>query len=285
MGPAATALVDAYFQSIADDSVEKLQGDIAQRLSLAEAAGIAGFDFSSVVNWMLGVHLITWKSSGSSSAASWAIFRSPGIEVNIPPAESWQHARGWLLGEFGLDNLSLRDRPIDVAAQTFASLLQDARAHLAAGRVREAFLYFVIALDHLLGEDGRNVSTVADRTSVLTHQMRSKAFVEEVACVRKVYDRRSRFVHSGTPVTMADVAEADAIARGVLWAITRVLTGDRFATRDEWIKHIDALAHLLQGDPSLITEDRLVAVGATSRFRAGPPPPMLGDRSARSTDW
>jgi hypothetical protein len=35
--------------------------------------------------------------------------------------------------------------------------MQDARAHDAEGRVREAFLYFVIGLDHLFGEDGKNV--------------------------------------------------------------------------------------------------------------------------------
>lgn len=284
-GQATITLVDAYFQSVADASVEKLKREISQRLGLVEAAGIAGFDFSSVASWSLGVHLITWSGSGRSKAGCWAIFRAPGIEINTPPAESWRHAREWLLREFGLDNLSLRDRPIDVAAQTFARLLQDARAHLADGRVREAFLYFVIALDYMLGEDGRNVATVADRTSVLTHRMRSKAFADEVACVRKVYDTRSRFVHSGSPVTAADLSEADAIARSVLWAITRVVASDKLATRDEWIKSIDALAHLFWGDPTLITEDRLIAVGAESDFRAGSPPPMLRDRGARSTDW
>jgi hypothetical protein len=47
------------------------------------------------------------------------------------------------LSEFGVDNLAGSDRPIGVAAQTFAGFMQDARAHYADGRVREAFLYFV----------------------------------------------------------------------------------------------------------------------------------------------
>ena len=84
--------------------------------------------------------------------------------------------RHWLLSEFGVDSLADRDRSIDVAAQTFAGLMRDARAHHGDSRLREAFLYFVIALDHLLGEDGRNVSTVADCTSVLTHRMPSRCF-------------------------------------------------------------------------------------------------------------
>jgi hypothetical protein len=155
-----------------------------------------------------------------------------------------------------------------------------ARAHYGDGRVREAFLYFVIALDHLLGEDGRNVSTVADRTSVLTHRIRSKTFADELACVRRVYDARSRLVHSGFPVTIEDLREADALASGVLWAITRVTADGEFDTRDTWVERIDSLAHLFRGDPDVVTDERLGVVGAVSSFRSGPPPPMLRDRTA-----
>lgn len=194
-------------QSLSDALLDHLRTDTAQRLSLVEAAGIAAFDFSSLVDWSFGIHLFTWKSSRDTRAGSWAIFGSPGLTLNTPPARTWQDARRWLLSEFGLDSLAGRDRPIDVAAQTFAGLMQDARAHYGDGRVREAFLYFVIALDHLLGEDGRSVSTVADRTSVLTHRIRSKTFADEVACVRRVYNTRSRLVHSGSQVTVEDLRE------------------------------------------------------------------------------
>jgi hypothetical protein len=192
-----TSVVDPYFQSVADALLEQLRTDTAKRMSLVEAAGIAAVDFSAVANWSLGIHLFTWPSSGASSAGCWAIFRSPGLVLNSPPPGTWQRARQWLLSEFGVDTLSGRDRPIDVTAQTFAGLMQDARAHQGDGRVREAFLYFVIALDHLLGEDGKNTSTVVDRTSVLTHRIRSKTFDEEVASVRHVYDARSRLVIAG----------------------------------------------------------------------------------------
>jgi hypothetical protein len=183
------------------------------------------------------------------------------------------------LTEFGVDSLADRGRPIDVSAQTFAGLMQDARAHHRDGRVREAFLYFVIALDHLLGEDGKSTLTVADRTSVLTHRIRSKTFADEAACVRRVYDARSRLVHSGSPVTLEHLREADALARGVLWAITRVAAGEELATRDAWVERIDSLAHLFRGDPDVVTDERLAAVGAVSSFRAGPPPPMLRDNT------
>jgi hypothetical protein len=279
----ATDLVDPYFQSVVDALVEQLRTDTARRLSLVEAAGVAGVDLSSVVNWSWGIHLFTWPSSRATSAGCWAIFRSPGLELNTPPAGSWQHARQWLLSEFGVDDLAGRDRPIDVAAQTFAGLMQDARAHFADGRVREAFLYFVIALDHLLGEDGRNVSTVADRTSLVTHRLRSKTFDEEVACVRRVYDARSRLVHSGSRVTVEDLREADALACGVLWAITRVVADDELETRDAWVERIDSLVHLFRGDPDVVTDERLAAAGVVSSFRTGSPPPMLRDRGASLT--
>ena len=177
----AITLLDPYFQSVSDALLDHLKTDTAQRLGLVEAAGIAAFDFSSMVNWSWAIHLFTWSSSRNSRAGCWAIFHSPGLVLNTPPARMSQDARHWLLSEFGVDSLADRGRPIDVAAQTFAGLMQDARAHYGDGRVREAFLYFVIALDHLLGEDGRNVSTVADRTSVLTHRIRSKTFTDEAA--------------------------------------------------------------------------------------------------------
>jgi hypothetical protein len=273
-GP-VTSLVDPYYQSVADALVDQLKTDTARRLSLAEAAGIAGVDFSSVANWSSGIHLFTWPNSPASSAGCWAIFRWPSLVMNTPPSGIWKHAREWLLSEFGIVTLSGRDRPIDVAAQTFAGLMQDARAHQQDGRVREGFLYFVIALDHLLGEDGRNVATVADRTSVVTHRIRSKTFDQELACVRRIYEARSRLVHSGSPVTVEDLREADALARGVLWAITRVVADGELETRDAWVERIDSLAHLFRGDPEVVTDDRLAAVGAASSFRSGPPPPML----------
>ena len=272
-------LIDPYFQSVSDALLDHLRTDTAQWLSLVEAAGIAAFDFSSLVNWSLGIHLFTWTGSRDTRAGCWAIFGSPGLTLNTPPARTWQDARQWLLSEFGVDSLAGRDRPIDIVAQTFAGLMQDARAHYGDGRVREAFLYFVIALDHLLGEDGRSVSTVADRTSVLTHRIRSKTFADEVACVRRVYGARSRFVHSGSQVTVEDLREADTLACGVLWAITRVAADGELDTRDTWVEKIDSLAHLFRGDPDVVTDERLAAVGAFSAFRAGPPPHMLRDRT------
>ena len=53
-----------------------------------------------------------------------------------------------------------------------------------------------------------------------------------------------------------------------------------FDTRDAWVERIDSLAHLFRGDPDVVTDERLAAVGAVSSFRAGPPPPMLRDRAA-----
>lgn len=277
---AANTLADPYFQSVSDALLDRLKTDTAKRLSLVEAAGIAAFDFSSIVNWSWGIHLFTWPSTRENRAGCWAIFRQPGLVLNTPSAKTWQDARHWLLSEFGVDSLAARDRPIDVAGQTFAGLMQDARAHYGDGRVREAFLYFVIALDHLLGEDGRSTARVADRTSVLTHRIRSKTFADEADCVRRIYDARSRLVHSGSPVTIEDLREAGALARGVLWAITRVAADENFGTRDAWVKRIDSLAYLFRGDPDVVTDERLATVGAVPNFRAGPPPPMLRDRTA-----
>lgn len=271
-------LLDAYFQSVADDWQEQTFTNTTRRMSLVEATGIAAVDFSSLVKWSLGVHLFTWADSRTSGAGSWAIFKSPELILNTPPSAVWQEAQQWLLGEFGVDTLTGSDRPIDIAAQTFAGLIQDARAHPAENRVREAFLYFVIALDHLLGEDGRSDSTVADRTSVLTHRMRATAFEAEVARVRRIYDARSRLVHGGSPVTDNDLHEADSLARGVLWAITRVVGDGDVETSDAWVEKIDSLAHLLRGDHNVVTDERLATVGALAAFQTGPPPPMLRDR-------
>ena len=269
-------LVDAYYQAAVDVTADKVGSTIRRRLSLAEAAGIAGIDKSLVIERLLGVHLVTWSSSGVGSSGSWAVLRLPGVTLNWPEGRAWRRAQQWLHDEFGLDDLSgFDEQPLGAVAQTFAGLIQDARAHQTAGRVRESFLYFVIALDHLLGEDGRNLSTVADRTSVLTHRIRSKTFEEEVLCIKRVYDIRSRFVHSGVPVPPEHLLEADDITRCVLWAITHVVADQSAESRDTWVAKIDALAHLLRGDPSLALEDRFAAVGARASFRAGAEPPLL----------
>ena len=184
----APRLVDPYFQSVANALLDQLRATTSERLSLVEAAGIAAVDLKTIAQWSYGIHLFTWRNSGTDGAGCWAIFHQPGLVLNTPPVGTWLRARQWLLSEFGVDTLSGEGRQIDVAAQTFAGLMQDARAHTGDGRIREAFLYFVIALDHLLGEEGRSVSTVAERTSILTHRIRSKTLEEEMVCVRRVYD-------------------------------------------------------------------------------------------------
>jgi hypothetical protein len=269
------ALVDAYYQSVAEVLLENVAANMTQRLGLVEAAGIVGFDLASFSKWSHGIHLFTWTGSPAGGAGCWAISRQPGFMINAAPAEIWKDAREWMLKEFGIESLAGSDRPIDVAAQTFAGLMQAARAHETGGRLREAFLFLVIALDHLLGEDGKNVSTVADRTSVLTHRRRAKSFDSEVACVRRVYDTRSRLVHSGSPVTVDDLLEADAIACAVLWAMIRVVADGGLDERDDWVERIDALVHLFRGDPDVVTPERLAVVGCLSNFESGPPPPML----------
>jgi hypothetical protein len=275
----AYGLVDAYFQAVTDALLDRVWSDHASRMSLAEAAGIAALSRQSVEQWSLKVHLVTWAPHRESSAGCWAIFRHPHITVNTPPGHIWREARQWLLGEFGVDSLA-GHRPIDVVAQTFASLMQDARTHLGERREREAFLYFVIALDSLLGEDGQNVATVVNRTAVLTHQARSKTFSEELKSLRRLYDIRSRLVHDGETVTRDDIREADDLSRLVLWSVTRVVAAGGFSTRADWVKAIDSVASLLQGDPSVVTPSRLTSVGAASSFKAGPPPPSLRNLTA-----
>lgn len=273
-GAAPEGIVDCYYQAVADALLDQSMRAASARLSLVEAAGLAGLDLSSMTTWSLGVHLFTWANSSVGRAGCWAIFRQAGLQLNIPSADIWSNARQWLSSEFGLDGLPDRE-PIDHTAQTFARQMQDARSHLGQRRVNDAFLYFVIALDHLLGEEGRNVSTVTNRTAVLTHTMRAQSFVEEQASVRRIYDIRSRLVHSSVQVTEVDLRLADELARCVLWAITRVVAAGNLKTRDAWVEAIDKISHLYLGDPDVVTPDRLAAVGVMSAFRAGPPPPML----------
>lgn len=101
---------------------------------------------------------------------------------------------------------------------------------------------------------------------------------------RFLQEARSRLVHSGTPVTGEHVREADAMAQAVLWAVTRVVADREIETREEWTKKIDSLAYLFRGDPSVVTSERLADVGGALTFHAGPPPPMLRDRTAALSD-
>jgi hypothetical protein len=272
-GVAPEAIVDCYYQAVADVLLKRAMSATTARLSLVEAANLAGLHVSSLTTWSLGIHLFTWATSPAGSAGCWAVFRRPGLQLNVPPARIWATARQWLSSEFGLDGFPDR-QPIDHIAHTFARQMQNARYHLSERRINDAFLYFVIALDHLLGEDGRSVSAVTTRTCVLTHTMRSRSFDEEMAAVRRIYDVRSRLVHSASDVSEADLREADEIARCVLWALTRVVAAGAHVTRDSWVEAIDKIAHLHLGDANLVTPDRLETVGVTDGFTSGPPPPL-----------
>ena len=271
-------LAEFYYQAVADVLRDQLERDFAEQIVIAEAAGIHLVELSSLFQLATGIHLFASKASvrPGDHAGTWAICSLPGFHFNTSPGSYWEAAKAWIVDEYGFDEPGGVNPMHDVGA-TYARLMQNARKHLGSRHVSEAFLYFVIALDQLLGEDGRNTMTVVDRASALTHRRSGSSFEEERIRIRRLYDKRSRFVHDGEPVGGSELAEVDEVCRNVLWSVLGVCRAGVFTTRAAWVEKIDRLVLGLAFDHRVVPAADLDEVGAQAGFKSGPPPPMVSN--------
>ena len=99
---------------------------------------------------------------------------------------------------------------------TCAGFCQQATRFLESGRNDDAALYATICLEHLFSEKQSTSEAVCTRAAVLTHKRLVGNFTEAEKELRKLYDARSAFVHSGTSITAVQAERLIAYARETL---------------------------------------------------------------------
>jgi hypothetical protein len=144
----------------------------------------------------------------------------------------------------GLKLLDWGTRGLDDILQAYSEYLYTARNYESDGRIEEALLHSVFALDLLLGgEAGDSLTAVfADRVAMLTHLGLKQDYQAVARFIRETYDMRSGYVHRGERGKLSESTKDTLIDRlGRLKTISRaVLAAACFARGQSWCVGGDA---------------------------------------------
>ena len=147
-----------------------------------------------------------------------------------------EHIARYRLDEHG-------DSALARTAKACAGFCQEAMRRIEAGNNNEAALYATIALEHLFSAKQNTAATVASRTAALTQlRMGQAGFSETEDEVKKLYDARSRFVHSGASCTAEDAARLIDYARESTRSllVLHLNPANRHSEfLDQWVKNLD----------------------------------------------
>lgn len=121
--------------------------------------------------------------------------------------------------------------------------------HEIEGRVNEALLHFVIALELIFGDSQSIQRSVSERVAVAKYRWSGRTFDQQREWIESIYELRSRYVHTGAET--ANKIPLDQV-RGVCEQVFRCLMRLQTAnpareSRDEkalksWLRELDYLA-------------------------------------------
>ncbi len=144
---------------------------------------------------------------------------------------------------------SFDDSPLHRSIRVFTEFVARALRHEIDGRVNEALLHFVIALELVFGEQQAIQRSVAERVSLITCRENGKSFDQQREWIEQIYELRSRYVHSGAEI--AEKVPLDQL-RTVYQQVFRCLMRLQAAypaheSRNEtvlkgWLREVDYLA-------------------------------------------
>jgi hypothetical protein len=205
----------------------------------------------------------SWGYVGPGSLAGLNVdFAS--VDVKIP------RALARLRDEFGIAQVTVLQPPV----RSYVHFVSKAKRYSNEELLDEAFVHYVIALELLFGERARTNESVSRRVATLVFRPFSVSIVEAERMVTRLYDARSRYVHSGHSIDPSLIKQVDDVCAEVLWALLRRLK-QHGSTDDAvgiWTKELDYIYSAIAAGKEL-AEDDLVASGISPT------------RSASASSW
>lgn len=141
-----------------------------------------------------------------------------------------------------------------------------ARAAVAGFRDEhgDAVLNYAIGLDLLFGDDAKLTNSISNRVAALTHLALGKEYTAVRDEVKRLYNLRSRFVHSGRSCSNDDLGFADEIAHVILNCMLRLYKskenrGDDFISN--WLKTLDYISVTLEAGRK-VPEEEFIRAGS-----------------------
>lgn len=268
---ALASVVDEYYQAIAQNSFAELSSVVKDDLLVLEAGALMYVDIEGLLNSMFADHLGLFTWTGRSGSRSWALMSKRAVlHTNLYPMSLYLESVAWLESELGFRELS-DARPLDATIRTYSRFLQRAHQHRLDGRKDEAFLHFVIAMDLLLGLEGRTSENVCQRAGLLVHRQLGKSLETQAKVLRRLYDGRSKYVHEGKPTSVEDLQVVEEICTQILWNLLAVSSRNRFNNVGAWLSQVDYLAAAINAS-RVVSDGDMEDVGLPNVGRVRNPP-------------
>lgn len=265
------SIADFYFHAVANHLARQAPPIIDEHLLVLEAGALVAFDARRLLDWPLSqqVNLFHWE--GSRGHAGWALLSHVGmVNMNLVPGELFSTCEEWLREEFGFLRLSTA-KPLYPVLTSYSRFLVRAHRHSRDGRHDEAFLHFVIALDLLLGMEGSAQEKVANRAALLVHRQLGETLATQRARIKKLYDKRSKYVHEGEQPPEEGLAEIECVCTEILWTLLAASANGEHRSVDAWLKQIDYLLSAIGAD-KVLTDHDYASVGIPFDGRRRTPP-------------
>lgn len=228
-----------YYSETASALAQQIRSKIKREALVLESAAMVWIGIETLLNtlFLKIVSYFTWKSD--SGVSGWATYEdASGIHANFPPQDGIAECRRWLAEEFGFTG-QYSSNSLTTGVETYCRFMQRAHGHRLAGRHDEAFLHFAIALDLLLGTEGRSSESVAQRAALLVYRQFQVPLEQQIRQFKDLYNARSKYVHEGRGVSAPELDAVERLCTEILWTLLAVSSRASMTNLEEWIRLID----------------------------------------------
>lgn len=241
----ALVVVDDYFSELAREMFERFWRELRDVQLLTTTLGAPFLDGRFFRERAHGSKLVSvfWKFGNAgwvkSQGQGWAVDVGPMAAIAQKEAEVRELIHGRDVSEFSH------------VVNVFGQLIVRGREHEIDGRIDEAFLSHMIALDMVFGVKGESTRSVAERVATVTSEGRSEAAKQRKKRLQVLYDVRSGYVHQGQSCDEPLLSEVKDFCRDVGLALLRVAAlpaSERPRTIDQWLTRLDIVWKSWEGD-------------------------------------
>lgn len=256
----AYAVVEEYFQALSETYWERFWEAFDGEHALQVCFGAPYLDIKSLqIGRVTSLSIFKVRAHGKG----WAVPTGSYPRIELAKADKKIPAvNAELTKNFKFKGF--RSTEFDGYINRIVDYMFFAHLDLLEEKYSDAVLKFVIALDLLFGEEGKNTDTVSRRSAVLIFRRFETDITKARRRIQELYNVRSRYVHLGERLTEMQAKEAENVCEEILSCMLRVRYQNEKSKEpgftENWLKLIDMIWSTAEAK-RLIVEGDLVGVG------------------------
>ncbi|HZY36378.1 MAG TPA: hypothetical protein VFE53_06995 [Mucilaginibacter sp.] len=267
--PVANSFSEAlliYFEKLSELLFEDFWVSFTEQQSLQISLGIPYINVEKFTRQLYAEKISVYSNINAFNKSIGYVVPMQQSSLNV----SFPHSLNDRIGEKKIELLTkfgfieFTNSEFHKTIQSYSKFIAKAYVHLDESRYNEAFLHFVIALDLLFGDKGESTQTVSKRAAILTHLTFDVTFDEQKRTLQKIYDIRSRYVHSGINIDDTSLLKylmrICRITLEVLFDLQSQKDSHQFEAFVKWIKKLDYIIVSYDAEV-LISQEELKKIG------------------------